>query len=318
MFLHSEKTVQSKSQSDKTSAANSSKQSNFAFYPADNRPQTKRTAQLQSLADKHSIKQQHPIQKKPNKTGLPDNLKAGIENLSGHSMDDVKVHYNSAKPTALQAHAYAQGTDIHLGPGQEKHLPHEAWHVVQQKQGRVKPTLQMKGGVNINDDKGLEKEADVMGVNASQLIISSPETVAQQNPKQVVAISPHSFQLSLSQNKVNQHSHLHNGPVTQGKFVAQLGKKNKKKGKRASKSDASAREGAREARYAAKSQGGTTTFNNNEKKLPKAPKGTKYIETDVGTGRTNRGKRRVVSLVEKGSGRTLKQYNTEDHYATFR
>lgn len=35
---------------------------------------------------------------------------------------------------------YSQGTDIHIGPGQEKHLPHEAWHVVQQKQGRVKPT----------------------------------------------------------------------------------------------------------------------------------------------------------------------------------
>ena len=81
-----------------------------------------------------------PIQKKeatPSQTGLPDQLKTGIENLSGHSMDDVKVHYNSEKPAQLQAHAYAQGTDIHLGAGQEKHLPHEAWHVVQQKQGRV-------------------------------------------------------------------------------------------------------------------------------------------------------------------------------------
>jgi hypothetical protein len=33
-----------------------------------------------------------------NKTGLPDNLKAGVENLSGMSMDDVKVHSNSIKP----------------------------------------------------------------------------------------------------------------------------------------------------------------------------------------------------------------------------
>jgi len=103
-----------------------------------------------------------PIQKK-NKTGLPDHLKSGIENLSGYSMDDVKVHYNSSKPAQLQAHAYAQGTDIHLAPGQEKHLPHEAWHVVQQKQGRVKPTRQLKSNVNINDDTRLEKEADVMG-----------------------------------------------------------------------------------------------------------------------------------------------------------
>lgn len=110
-----------------------------------------------------------PIQRKGNNTGLPDNLKSGIENLSGYNMDDVKVHYNSDKPSQLQAHAYAQGTDIHIASGQEKHLPHEAWHVVQQKQGRVQPTLQMKGNINVNDDAGLENEADVMGVNALSL-----------------------------------------------------------------------------------------------------------------------------------------------------
>jgi hypothetical protein len=85
-------------------------------------------------------------------------------------MDDVKVHYNSSKPAQLNAHAYAQGNQIHLAPGQQKHLPHEAWQVVQQKQGRVKPTTQLKGKVNINDDAGLEKEADVMGAKAVQLV----------------------------------------------------------------------------------------------------------------------------------------------------
>lgn len=106
------------------------------------------------------------IQKKENKTGLPDQLKSGIENLSGHSMDDVNVHYNSAQPAQLNAHAYAQGNQIHIAPGQEKHLAHEAWHVVQQKQGRVKPNKQLKSSVAINDDAGLEKEADVMGAKA--------------------------------------------------------------------------------------------------------------------------------------------------------
>ena len=101
------------------------------------------------------------------RTGLPGTLKAGIENLSGFNMDDVKVHYNSDKPKQLHAYAYAQGTDIHIGPGQEKHLAHEAWHVAQQKQGRVKPTVQMKGGgVPVNDDVALETEADVMGAKA--------------------------------------------------------------------------------------------------------------------------------------------------------
>jgi len=116
-----------------------------------------------------------PIQRKENNTGLPDNLKTGMENLSGISLDDVKVHRNSDKPAQLQAHAYAQGTDIHLGAGQEKHLPHEAWHVVQQKQGRVKPTMQLKGKVNVNDNSGLEREADVMGAKALSLAPTSTE-----------------------------------------------------------------------------------------------------------------------------------------------
>lgn len=108
------------------------------------------------------------VQRQPNRTGMPDRLKNGIENLSGYAMDDVRVHYNSPKPAQLQAHAYAQGTDIHLGPGQEKHLPHEAWHVVQQKQGRVQPTMQMKG-IQVNDNPRLEREADVMGDKSSGL-----------------------------------------------------------------------------------------------------------------------------------------------------
>lgn len=123
---------------------------------------TKNTIQLKEIiSSKLDV-----IQKKGNTTGMPDNLKAGIENLSGYSMDDVKVHYNSDKPAQLQAHAYAQGTDIHLASGQEKHLPHEAWHVVQQKQGRVSPTKKLKGAVNINDNSSLEKEADYMGEKA--------------------------------------------------------------------------------------------------------------------------------------------------------
>ncbi len=107
-----------------------------------------------------------PTQKNENKTGLPDDLKLGMESLSGVSMDDVKVHLNSKKPEALHAHAFAQGTDIHVGPGQEKHLPHEAWHVVQQKQGRVKATVKVNGDVPVNDSQSLEQEATYMGQKA--------------------------------------------------------------------------------------------------------------------------------------------------------
>lgn len=144
---------------------------------ANNSPQANEPRQLQAMAQgaerraeaEPTTTKPETATAKPNLTGLPDQLKSNIEALSGLSMDAVRVHYNSTKPAQLSALAYAQGTDIHLGPGQEQHLPHEAWHVVQQAQGRVRPTLQMAGGVAVNDDSGLETEADVMGAKANSL-----------------------------------------------------------------------------------------------------------------------------------------------------
>lgn len=147
-----------------TQAASNSKTN--AIQLQDNRATaSSQKKQVEALVNKNA---KTPIQKKNNSTGLPDHLKSGIENLSGHNLDDVKVHYNSDKPAHLNAHAYTQGNDIHIAPGQEKHLPHEAWHVVQQKQGRVKPTVQRKGKINVNNNKALEKEADVMGQKTLQ------------------------------------------------------------------------------------------------------------------------------------------------------
>ncbi|MEO1515505.1 MAG: DUF4157 domain-containing protein [Bacteroidota bacterium] len=146
-------------------------------------PRVLQLRRFQRMAYDYAAGQSSPIQRQANQTGLPNHLKSGIERLSGYSMDDVKVHRNSSKPAQLQAHAYAQGTDIHLGPGQEKHLAHEAWHVVQQKQGRVKPTIQMKSGAQINDDSGLEREADVMGAKALQEGQSSEPVIQNQSLK---------------------------------------------------------------------------------------------------------------------------------------
>jgi hypothetical protein len=96
-----------------------------------------------------------PVQREaaptPNRTGLPGQVKAGVESLSGLSLDNVKLHYNSAKPAQLNALAYAQGADIHVAPGQEKHLPHEAWRIVQQKQGIIKPTMSIQKGIPIQE-----------------------------------------------------------------------------------------------------------------------------------------------------------------------
>ena len=120
---------------------------------------------LQRKADMANNAAQREEVSRPNNTGMPDNLKSGIESLSGFSMDDVRVHYNSSKPATVQALAYTQGTDIHVAPGQEKHLPHEAWHVAQQMAGRVSPTTNING-MPVNDNAALEHEADVMGEKA--------------------------------------------------------------------------------------------------------------------------------------------------------
>ena len=120
---------------------------------------------LQRKADMANNAAQRAEAPRPNNTGMPDNLKSGIESLSGFSMDDVRVHYNSSKPATVQALAYTQGTDIHVAPGQEKHLPHEAWHVAQQMAGRVSPTTNING-MPVNDNAALEHEADVMGEKA--------------------------------------------------------------------------------------------------------------------------------------------------------
>jgi len=103
------------------------------------------------------------------KKNLPNNLKNGIEALSGISMDGVKVHMNADKPAQLNALAYAQNTDIHLAAKQEEHLLHEAWHLVQQKHGRVKPTTELDSFTEVNDDAGLETEADEMGTKAADI-----------------------------------------------------------------------------------------------------------------------------------------------------
>lgn len=149
-----------------------------------------RIAQLQAMINAPKPSAESPIiQREENKTGLPDGLKSGMESISGMSLDDVKVHRNSDKPAQLQAHAYAQGSDIHLGAGQEKHLPHELGHVVQQKEGRVKPTVQLQGKININDDSSLEKEADVLGQKAQSVgiptEIGSETGVAQRMEEEV-------------------------------------------------------------------------------------------------------------------------------------
>ncbi|MEM7151971.1 MAG: CFI-box-CTERM domain-containing protein [Myxococcota bacterium] len=116
---------------------------------------------------------------------LPIPLQQGIQRLSGVDVSDVQVHYGSGEPARRRTRAHAFGNEIHLGPGQERHLAHEAWHVVQQRQGRVRPTLQRQG-VPINNEPGLEREADVMGAKAQ----GSMNAVPMLQPQPVSTAAP--------------------------------------------------------------------------------------------------------------------------------
>lgn len=178
----------------------------------DNRTSTIIQRKLQNAIKTTAIGGDNLIQGKKNNTGLPNKLKAGIENLSGYDMDDVKVHYNSNKPAQLQAHAYAQGTNIHLGPGQEKHLPHEAWHVVQQKQGRVQPKVQLKGKFAINDDDELEKEADHMGEKAQLSDFKSePRVIKKKENHAVKKVIQPVWDTDVAYEKIEESA---NGPAS--------------------------------------------------------------------------------------------------------
>ncbi|WP_439490155.1 eCIS core domain-containing protein [Algoriphagus sp.] len=163
MPSHLDKSITTKAQPTAADTLGKQDLSGTTFQFEDNRPESTVQRKFGEIVNP-------PLQRVQNinNTGMPSALKSGIESLSGLSLDDVRVHYNSAVPAQLHAHAFAQGADIHLGPGQERHLPHEAWHVVQQKQGRVNPTTQMMNGTRINDDAGLEKEADIMGSKSLQ------------------------------------------------------------------------------------------------------------------------------------------------------
>ncbi|WP_020589086.1 DUF4157 domain-containing protein [Desulfobacter curvatus] len=111
-----------------------------------------------------------PVQKKENQTGLPDHVKDRVESSFNTDFSDVRVHADSGKATQVGALAYTQGSDIHFAPGQfspdsgsgRQLLGHELAHVVQQRQGRVRPTTEVNG-MPVNDSASLEREADIQG-----------------------------------------------------------------------------------------------------------------------------------------------------------
>lgn len=119
---------------------------------------------------------EQPVQRQvENQTGIPDDVKQRMEDSFNTDFSGVRVHPDSSSAPEVGALAYTQGTDIHFAPGQFKPdtsagqqlLGHELAHVIQQAEGRVQPTTEI-GGMPVNDNEGLEHEADVLGANAAR------------------------------------------------------------------------------------------------------------------------------------------------------
>jgi len=124
-----------------------------------------------------SEEEEVPLQKKSdNSNGLPAPVQTQMEGALGADFSNVNIHTNSQSATDVGALAYTQGNDVHFAPGQynpesstgQELIGHELTHVVQQREGRVQPTTQAKG-LPVNDDKGLEDEADAGGRKAVQM-----------------------------------------------------------------------------------------------------------------------------------------------------
>jgi hypothetical protein len=105
---------------------------------------------------------------------LPDALSAQMGTSMGADFSAVRVH-EGEHVREVGAQAYASGNDLHFAPGEyqpesasgRELIGHELAHVQQQQQGRVSATTQARG-VAVNDDGGLEREADERGAKAAR------------------------------------------------------------------------------------------------------------------------------------------------------
>lgn len=115
---------------------------------------------------------------------IPAPLRTQMESALNANFANVRIHEGN-HVASVGAIAYTQGNHVHFAPGQfdpgtragKALLGHELGHVVQQRQGRVKPTTQING-LPVNDQPALEHEADVLGQKAAQM--KTPATLQKQ------------------------------------------------------------------------------------------------------------------------------------------
>lgn len=113
-----------------------------------------------------------PVQKKEAEGG--GDIMSQMGQAMGADFSGVKVNANSNKATEMGALAYTQGEELHFAPGQynpgsqagKELIGHELSHVKQQREGRVQANTSINGQP-VNNNAGLEKEADDLGKKAA-------------------------------------------------------------------------------------------------------------------------------------------------------
>ena len=116
-----------------------------------------------------------PVQRRSENGGLPEAVRAKMEHAFASDFSEVRIDPSSPKAAEIGAWAYAQGETVHFAPGKfqprsqagQRLIAHELAHVVQQRQGRVRPTARL-GGLPVNAEARLEQEADRLATRATR------------------------------------------------------------------------------------------------------------------------------------------------------
>ncbi len=99
---------------------------------------------------------------------LEETVRVELETEMEADFGSVRVHASTPELESIGALAVTRGEHVFFAPGQyapssesgRALLSHELTHVLQQRAGRVQPTTEL-AGLPINDDPGLEQEADL-------------------------------------------------------------------------------------------------------------------------------------------------------------
>ena len=185
--------------------------------------QRQKSPQVSSLLSSNN---QAPIQRQENRTGLPDEVKDKMESTLNADFSNVNIQTNSDSATKAGALAYTQGNNVHFAPGQFKPdtrsgqelIGHELTHVVQQRESSVPATTSV-GGMPVNDDPGLEMEADRMGskaasadIDSAQLKINPSKSVGKSIPVQQLKVATHSSEVYSGSNYILSSSQGERAP----------------------------------------------------------------------------------------------------------